>query len=148
MLPLVSFKSRLNRLVACNVSGLAAADQILMCLSVSPIARRLLGLSSNEARAFLRTFRFQSQLLMNYRGKSNCRYNPHFGSIHNILLNDGNMHETLTLTVLDHNEHRKDSVLGVASFDLALLAEDATHEGIVAKIFHEGKDCGELVFNV
>jgi hypothetical protein len=29
-----------------------------------------------------------------------------------------------------------------------LLAEDATHEGIVAKILQEGKDCGELVFHV
>lgn len=58
------------------------------------------------------------------------------------------MHETLTLTVMDHNDRRKDSELGVASFDLALLTEDATQEGIVAKILREGKDCGELVFNL
>lgn len=88
------------------------------------------------------------QSVTGYPGKSNCRYSPHFGSIHNILLNDGNMHETLTLTVLDHNEHRKDTVLGVASFELALLVEDATQEGIVGKILREGKDSGEVVFNV
>ena len=79
---------------------------------------------------------------------SNCRYAPHFGSIHNILLKDVNMHETLTLTVLDHNEHRKDTILGVAGFELALLAEDATREGILAKILREGKDCGELAFSL
>jgi len=117
-----------------------------MYLSVSPIVLRLPRRNSNEARARLSdlhsiTFTVTNEL-------SNSRYAPHFGSIHNILLKDVNMHETLTLTVLDHNEHRKDTILGVAGFELALLAEDATREGILAKILHEGKDCGELAFSL
>ncbi|KAF8320471.1 tricalbin [Clavulina sp. PMI_390] len=75
-------------------------------------------------------------------------YNPHFGSVHNLLLNDQNMSEVLTLTVYDHNDRRKDTVLGVATFELSLLAEDATRDGVVAKILREGKECGELIFNV
>lgn len=75
-------------------------------------------------------------------------YNPHFGSTHNILLNDSNMTESLTLNVMDHNDRRKDTMLGTASFELSLLKEDATREGIVAKILREGKECGEIIFSV
>ncbi len=56
------------------------------------------------------------------------------------------MHETLTLNVLDHNEHRKDSELGTASYQLHDLVEDATREGVVAKVLRDGKERGEIKF--
>jgi Ca2+-dependent lipid-binding protein len=77
-----------------------------------------------------------------------CSYNPHFGSTHYLLLNSSNLTETLTLKLLDHNDHRKDTELGTASFELAELAEDATREGIEAKILKDGKERGELLFNL
>lgn len=74
--------------------------------------------------------------------------NPHFGSTHNILLNDGNMSETLTLNVYDHNDRRKDTLLGTASFELAKLLADATLEGVSAKVLREGKEVGDVVFSM
>lgn len=116
---------------------------IHMCLSALLIVLRALGPSSSPARML-----FSPLNLPVCRLNYSVRYNPHFGSIHNILLNDTNMTETLTLTVMDHNDRRKDTILGAASFELSLLAEDATRDGIVAKVLREGKECGELVFNL
>ena len=54
----------------------------------------------------------------------------------------------LTLNVFDLNEHRKDTELGTASFDLSKLADDATYENIEAKILKDGKERGELRFDL
>lgn len=49
---------------------------------------------------------------------------------------------------MDHNDHRKDTELGAASFELSSLAEDAVKEGIVAKVLKDGKDRGSLNFSL
>ncbi|KAG8900316.1 hypothetical protein FRB99_006121 [Tulasnella sp. 403] len=74
--------------------------------------------------------------------------NPHWGSTHFILVNQNNLNETLTLTLFDHNEHRKDTPLGTASFELQSLLEDATQECRVVDIFKDGKERGELQFDM
>lgn len=73
--------------------------------------------------------------------------NPHWGTTHYILLTTGNMSEELNFTLYDYNEHRKDSELGAAIFDLSALTVDATQEGIVKDIFKDGKERGQLEFD-
>ena len=73
-------------------------------------------------------------------------YNPSWGETKFILVN--NLTESLVFSVLDYNEHRKDSEMGAATFDLTKLQEDATHEGIESKIIKDGKERGELRYDV
>ena len=56
--------------------------------------------------------------------------------------------EQLVFNVYDWNEHRKDSELGLATFDLSKLAEDAVQEGIEAKVLKDGKERGDLRFDL
>ncbi|KAG8919579.1 hypothetical protein FRC01_001220, partial [Tulasnella sp. 417] len=74
--------------------------------------------------------------------------NPHWGSTHFVLLNQANLNEILTLSVLDHNEHRKDTSLGQVNFELSSILEDATQEAIVKEIMRDGKERGELQFDL
>ncbi|KAB5592905.1 hypothetical protein CTheo_3616 [Ceratobasidium theobromae] len=73
-------------------------------------------------------------------------YNPHWGEVKFLVINS--LTETLNLTILDHNEHRKDTDLGMASFELSSLVEDATQEGLVRKVLKDGKEKGEIKFDV
>jgi Ca2+-dependent lipid-binding protein len=75
-----------------------------------------------------------------------CRYNPHWGEVKFLLINS--LTETLNLAVLDHNEHRKDTDLGSASFELSSLVDDASQEGLIRKVLKDGKEKGELKFDV
>ena len=59
-----------------------------------------------------------------------------------------NLTESLILSVFDYNDHRKDSELGFATFDLSKLREDAVHEGLEDVIRKDGKDKGVLRFDV
>ncbi len=52
------------------------------------------------------------------------------------------------MTVMDHNDHRNDLELGSATFDLGLLVEDASRPGEEAKILKDGKERGELRFDM
>jgi Ca2+-dependent lipid-binding protein len=49
---------------------------------------------------------------------------------------------------MDYNDHRKDTTLGQASFDLSKLIEDAEHENVEQPILHDGKDRGMLRYHV
>ncbi|KAF8604948.1 tricalbin [Ceratobasidium sp. AG-I] len=73
-------------------------------------------------------------------------YNPHWGEVKFILINS--LTETLNLSILDHNDHRRDTELGTASFELHSLEVDATQEGIVSKVLKDGKEKGELKYDV
>ena len=50
--------------------------------------------------------------------------------------------------MLDFNEHRKDSEMGVATFDLSKLQEDPTLEDLEAHILKDGKERGTLNFDL
>ena len=78
--------------------------------------------------------------------RGSTRYNPSWNETKFLLINS--LTESRSLTVFDWNEHRKDSELGAATFDLSKLAEDATQEGIEAKVLKDGKERGELRFDV
>jgi Ca2+-dependent lipid-binding protein len=56
--------------------------------------------------------------------------------------------ESLILHLWDYNDHRKDSLLGTATFELGVLAEDSSHENIVTPLLKDGKDRGELRYDI
>lgn len=49
---------------------------------------------------------------------------------------------------MDFNDHRKDSEIGSASFDMSKLREDASYEGLEAPILKDGKDKGMIRYDV
>ena len=56
--------------------------------------------------------------------------------------------DNLVLTAMDYNEHRKDTELGASMFELGKLSEDATQEDLSIPILKDGKERGELRFDV
>ena len=54
----------------------------------------------------------------------------------------------MVLNLLDFNDHRKDTQLGSVTFSLSKLLEDQTHEDILSTVLYEGKDHGELRYDV
>jgi Ca2+-dependent lipid-binding protein len=63
-----------------------------------------------------------------------------------ILVNS--LQESLVLSLLDYNDHRKDTPLGAATFELQKLLEDATQEGLELPVLKDGKDKGMIRFDV
>ena len=58
------------------------------------------------------------------------------------------LHESLVLNVMDFNDLRQNTLLGSASFALEALEQDATQEDISRAILKDGKERGELRFDV
>jgi len=56
--------------------------------------------------------------------------------------------DILSLSVYDFNDHRKDTLMGSATFEFAKLVEDATQEGLTSILFKDGKERGELRYDV
>ncbi|KAM0750754.1 tricalbin [Meredithblackwellia eburnea MCA 4105] len=71
--------------------------------------------------------------------------NPVWNETKFILLN--NLNEMLTLVVKDWNEHRPDSDLGTANFDLKSLETDGQQEGVQTEVLHDGKPRGQIRFD-
>jgi Ca2+-dependent lipid-binding protein len=72
--------------------------------------------------------------------------NPTWNESQYILINS--LMDTLHLSIFDYNEHRADNLLGTISHELAGLAADAEQEGLTGKVFSDGKDRGELHYNL
>jgi Ca2+-dependent lipid-binding protein len=79
------------------------------------------------------------------RWKENTR-NPHWQETKFILLSS--LSGMLNLKVLDYNTIRQHDDLGLATWDLAGLAEDATQEAIIRPVTQQGKPRGELKFDL
>ena len=73
-------------------------------------------------------------------------FNPTWHETKFLLINS--LADIISMNVMDYNEHRKDSDLGTASFELSRLQEDASLEGLAAPIYKDGKERGELRFDV
>lgn len=56
--------------------------------------------------------------------------------------------DILNFNLYDYNDHRKNTLLSTASFELAKLAEDATQDGLSAPLLKDGKDRGELRYDI
>jgi len=52
------------------------------------------------------------------------------------------------LSLWDFNDHRKDTPLGAATFDMNQLAVDSLREGIISPLLKDGKERGELRYDV
>lgn len=73
-------------------------------------------------------------------------YNPTWMETKFIMVNS--LQESLVLSLLDYNDHRKDTPLGAATFELQKLLEDATQEGLELPVLKDGKDKGTIRLNV
>ncbi|KAF9535478.1 C2 domain-containing protein [Crepidotus variabilis] len=73
-------------------------------------------------------------------------YNPTWMETKYILVN--NLTEQLIFNLWDYNDHRKNTKLSAASFQLQKLLEDSTQEDIVSPLLKEGKERGELRYDV
>ncbi|KAH9081855.1 tricalbin [Lactarius deliciosus] len=73
-------------------------------------------------------------------------YNPTWNETKFLLIN--RLTDNLVLTVMDYNEHRKDTELGTSIFELSKLEEDATQEDLSLPLLKDGKERGELRFDV
>ncbi|KAG1757254.1 C2 domain-containing protein [Suillus lakei] len=73
-------------------------------------------------------------------------YNPTWMETKFILVNS--LQESLVLSLLDYNDHRKDTPLGAATFELQKLLEDATQEGLELPVLKDGKDKGLIRLDV
>ncbi|KAG6869143.1 hypothetical protein C0993_012241 [Termitomyces sp. T159_Od127] len=76
----------------------------------------------------------------------NNTFNPTWNETKFVLVNS--LQESLVLTLWDYNDHRKDFLMGSTSFELSKLLEDATQEDIRSLILKDGKDRGELRYDV
>jgi Ca2+-dependent lipid-binding protein len=56
--------------------------------------------------------------------------------------------DVLTLDLYDYNDHRKDTDMGIASFDLRSLNDDAEQEDIVSEVLLQGKSRGTIKFDL
>lgn len=72
--------------------------------------------------------------------------NPQFKSSHYVLLN--NLTGMLTLNVLDYNDHRPDSKLGAAAWELKELEIEPEQSNLSMPIMLEGKERGSLQFSL
>lgn len=63
-----------------------------------------------------------------------------------ILIN--NLTESLVFNLYDYNDHRKNTLLGSSTFELMRLQEDATLEGLASQLLMDGKERGELRYDV
>ncbi|KAI0724221.1 tricalbin [Cerioporus squamosus] len=72
--------------------------------------------------------------------------NPTWMETKFILVNS--LTESLLLKVLDYNDHRANTELGFASFDLSVLEADATQENLEMPILKDGKERGIIRFDV
>ncbi|KZT23846.1 tricalbin [Neolentinus lepideus HHB14362 ss-1] len=78
-----------------------------------------------------------------YKGNT---YNPSWNETKFLLVNS--LSDTLVLSVFDYNDHRKNTELGSATFDLSKLQEDATLENLEAEVLKDGKERGTLRFDL
>jgi Ca2+-dependent lipid-binding protein len=73
-------------------------------------------------------------------------YNPTWMETKFIMVNS--LQESLVLSLLDYNEHLKDTHLGTATFEMQKLLEDATREGLELPVLKDGKDKGIIRLEV
>lgn len=59
-----------------------------------------------------------------------------------------NLNESLVFSVYDNNDHLKNTKLSSTSFELSKLLEDAEQEDIISPLLKDGKNRGELRYDV
>ncbi|TFK76782.1 tricalbin [Pluteus cervinus] len=92
------------------------------------------GLAINNQKELART-----------RYKNNT-HNPTWQETKFLLVHD--LNGSLNLNLWDFNDHRKDTLLGSATFELHQLLDDATQDGLTTPILKDGKERGEMRYDV
>jgi len=59
-----------------------------------------------------------------------------------------NLNDNLVLSLFDFNDHRKNALMSTATFPLMKLLEDSTQEDLVSQLLKDGKERGELRYDV
>ncbi|KAF8971456.1 C2 domain-containing protein [Flammula alnicola] len=77
--------------------------------------------------------------------KSNT-YNPTWMETKYLLVHS--LKDILEMIVYDFNDHRKNTLMSSASFPFEKLLEDPTQEGVVSPLLKDGKQRGELRFDI
>ncbi|SPO32702.1 related to TCB3 - protein localized to membranes, bud-enriched [Ustilago trichophora] len=72
--------------------------------------------------------------------------NPQFKETKFVLLND--LNGMLTMAIMDYNEHRPDSNLGQAAFDLKELTEEPEQEHLSTPVILDAKERGEIQYSL
>lgn len=72
--------------------------------------------------------------------------NPQFKETKFVLLNS--LNGMLTMSLMDYNEHRPDSNLGQAAFDLKELMEDPDQENLSTPVILDAKERGEVQYSL
>lgn len=72
--------------------------------------------------------------------------NPRWNETKFLLVNT--LSDVLTFDLYDYNDHRKDSDLGLASFDLQTLNDDPEQEDLVSEVLLQGKSRGTVKFDL
>lgn len=85
-------------------------------------------------------------LLLHFFHVRFLRHNPTWNEAKFLLVNS--LTDNLVLTVMDYNEVRKDTEIGASIFELAKLDADSTQEDLALPILKDGKQKGELRFDV
>lgn len=72
--------------------------------------------------------------------------NPFWMETNYLLVNS--LNDQLVLNVYDYNEVRKDSDIGLATFNLQSLSNDPVQENVITKLFNNGKERGDIRFDL
>ncbi|KAH8928049.1 hypothetical protein BT69DRAFT_651519 [Atractiella rhizophila] len=72
--------------------------------------------------------------------------NPHWNETAFILVQT--LNDVLSFAVIDYNDHRNDTEMGVANFPLKSLEEDAEQENLRVPVLDDGKEKGQVRFDV
>lgn len=72
--------------------------------------------------------------------------NPTWNETKYILIH--NLNDQLILSIYDYNGHRKNTKIAFAMFELAGLIEDASQDDIISPLLKEGKNRGELRYDI
>src|SRR5216684_4534037 len=136
---LVSSKSQSKARAASVQTRLVVELPIHMSLSVSTTTLSWEKRSTSRAREHFRHSHIQFFMDI-------LRDNPTWNESKFLLVN--NLTDNLILTIMDYNEFRKDTEIGATVFELAKLNEDATQDNLSHPILKDGKQRGELRFDV
>lgn len=91
------------------------------------------------------TLGFTKNILAKTKYKNNTS-TPVWDEVVNIPIT--NTSEPLNITVMDHNGHRNDNLIGSVQLDLDILAQNPKHPNINAPIVRNNKVVGELQFGL
>ncbi|WAQ89720.1 hypothetical protein PtA15_11A411 [Puccinia triticina] len=88
------------------------------------------------------TFSIGARLNLDRTKIKHSTQSPNWKSVHFLLIHS--LNDLLTMEVMDYNEVRKDTSLGIASIDLQTLVTEPEQEGLTVPIIHQGKPRGEI----